>query len=365
MMQHCLGLVGRRGWSWFFGTISLAFWSESTALARDDVEAARALFLEARQLVTEGQYERACPQFEKSLKLESGIGTQFNLADCWEHIGRTASAYNLFRAAAIASKEKGQPDRERVAAERAEALLPQLSKLQVKRDAAVTGLRVSRDDVVITNLSFREPTPVDPGLYTVVSVSGDKELWTTQVNVPPRALTVLVNVPPQNSPTNSSGGTEKTASEAPTAPKSLVLPPSETRTSERLPALPEKSTDDATAIWPAAALLAGGAGAAIGTVFALIYQSKNNQARDICPQNVGCSDSDIQTHAALVSDAKTARLGAFISFGLGAASAAAATIYYATRSSNREKPPTAAFDVSPMLGGGNGGFWGAAARGSW
>lgn len=339
--------------------------SESTALA-DDTDAARALFKEARQFISEGKYEQACPQFEKSLKLEAGIGTQFNLADCWEHMGRTASAYNLFRAAAIAAKDKGQSDRALIASQRAEALLPQLSRLQIKRDAAVTGLRISRDDVEIKNLSFREPTPVDPGVYSVVSLSGDKELWKTQVNVPPQALTVLVTVPPPDTPVGIEKDAKKVAEEATPKPNASVEPRPLVKRTEPEPLAPTKSVDDdSNAVWPAAALLVGGAGAAVGTVFALIYESKNNQARDICPTSVGCSDSDIQTHSSLVSDAKTARLGAYIAFGLGAASLGAATIYYASRPLNREKPPTVALQISPLLGNGNGGFWGAAAEGSW
>ena len=100
-------------------------------------------------------------------------------------------------------------------------------------------------------------------------------------------------------------------------------------------------------------------------MFALLFESKNGQARDICPSSVGCSDSDIQTHSSLVSDAKAARTGAFIAFGLGAASLSAAAIYYLSKPENREKPPTTAWGLGPMLGGGNGGSWGAAAQGSW
>src|SRR5688572_27933584 len=58
----------------------------------DEVEEeARELFLTAKRLAKKGDYEKACPKFEASLKLKSGIGTEFNLADCWEQIGRTAS----------------------------------------------------------------------------------------------------------------------------------------------------------------------------------------------------------------------------------------------------------------------------------
>ena len=359
-------LFTRRGTSWAmlakFGILLITALPESKAQAKDDAVDARALFKEARALVSAGQYEQACPQFEKSLSLEPGIGTQFNLADCWEHVGRTASAYDLFVTVAKASKENGQAERERVAVQRAEALLPQLSRLQIKYDSSVTGVHVARDGVALPNHSWREPTPVDPGVYTMVSVSGDKELWKTQVIVPPRALTVLVTVPPTTATATNKGNV--TVEPAP-EPRTLRSPAKQFEKPEAQPAPQAQSASGKSSVWPVAALMVGGAGVAFGTVFALLFESKNGQARDICPASVGCSTSDIQSHDSLVSDAKTARTGAFISFGLGAASLAAATVYYVSKPSNREKPPTTAWGLGPMLGGGNGGFWGAAAQGSW
>ncbi len=340
--------------------ILLVATSGSVAFATEDTDTARALFTEARRLVSEGQFERACPLFEKSLKLESGVGTQFNLADCWEHVGRNASAYESFQAVAAASKEKGQTERERVATQRADALLPKLSRLQVRSKSSGKGIRVSRDNVILADHQWREPTPVDPGVYTVVSLSGDKELWKTQVTVPPQALTVIVAVPPTIASTTVVMDTSYKVPPKPTTSDST-----ERRLHETAPPPVVSSKHDSSGIWPAAGLLVGGAGLAVGTIFALMFESKNGQARDICPTNFGCSQSDISTHDSLVSDAKTARMGSYIAFGLGAASITAATIYYVTKPANREKPPTSALNFGPVLGSSNGGYWGAAAQGSW
>ena len=342
--------------------ILLAVTSGSGALANEDTDSARALFNEGRRLASEAQYERACPQFEKSLKLEVGIGTQFNLADCWEHIGRNASAYELYLVVASAAKDKGQSDRERVASQRAEALLPKLSRLQVKNESSVKGIRVSRDGVALSNRSWSEPTPVDPGSYTVAAVSSDKELWKTQVTVPPQALTMVVAVPAS---AKTTGGGKLSKDEPPRKSRSLDSADKGSGEPAASREFSARSGHDSTQIWPAAGLLVGGAGIAMGTIFALLFESKNSQARDICPTNVGCSDSEIQNHSSLVSDAKTARTGSYIAFGLGAASITAATIYYVTKPANREKAPTSTLSLGPTLGASNGGFWGAAAQGSW
>src|SRR6185312_13224264 len=109
------------------------------ARAAEDEAAARALFFEARRLVAAGNYAAACPKFEDSYRLDPGIGTSFNLADCYEHSGRTASAWARFLDVAAATKAAGQLDRERVARARAAALEPKLARMTLKVEAKVPG----------------------------------------------------------------------------------------------------------------------------------------------------------------------------------------------------------------------------------
>src|SRR4051812_10257047 len=56
-----------------------------------------ALFDEARRLMADGKFAEACPKLEESQRMDPGIGILFNLGDCYEHLGRTASAWISFR----------------------------------------------------------------------------------------------------------------------------------------------------------------------------------------------------------------------------------------------------------------------------
>src|SRR5690606_6369061 len=57
---------------------------------------AQALFDEGIHLFNLGRYEDACPKFEASLALVAGVGTRGKLAECYEKLGRTASAWRIY-----------------------------------------------------------------------------------------------------------------------------------------------------------------------------------------------------------------------------------------------------------------------------
>ncbi|HWZ91828.1 MAG TPA: hypothetical protein VNW92_23355, partial [Polyangiaceae bacterium] len=81
-------------------------------------------FDSARLLAKSGYYSEACPKFEQSLRLNPGIGTEFNLADCLDRIGQTERARDLFLDVADKARAAGQADRQEAARERAAALAP-------------------------------------------------------------------------------------------------------------------------------------------------------------------------------------------------------------------------------------------------
>src|SRR5271156_4908852 len=94
-----------------------------------DVAAAQALFDDGRALMKAGKFAEACPRLEESERLDSGPGTEVNLADCYEHAGRTASAWAEVEVVADSLRARGKHDREKSARARASVLQPKLTKL--------------------------------------------------------------------------------------------------------------------------------------------------------------------------------------------------------------------------------------------
>ena len=70
----------------------------------EDKAAAQVLFDEGRTLMDAERYGEACPKFAESLRLDAALGTQLNLARCYQLVGKTASAWILYlEAAALAN----------------------------------------------------------------------------------------------------------------------------------------------------------------------------------------------------------------------------------------------------------------------
>src|SRR5688572_30490055 len=164
-----IGLIG--GCVLFAGSVLIA----SPASAQTDSAAARALFGEGRDLMEAERFEEACPKFEESLRLDHGMGTQFNLAHCWEKVGRSASAWALFLDVAAAARAGNQPEREAAARERAKALEPKLTRLRVTLTDPAADTKVMRDDQEIGRAAWGMAVPVDPGDHVIRVTASGKE----------------------------------------------------------------------------------------------------------------------------------------------------------------------------------------------
>ena len=155
------------------------------------------LFSEGRKLVEAGDYKQACPKFEQSASLNLGIGVQFNLADCWEHIGRTASAQALFQGVAASARAAGQAERAQVAQARADALEPRLVRLLIDVKASDPSLVIRRNRIIVEQKAWGAATALDAGDYTIEATATGKKPWSTRVIVPASASEVVsVVVPP-------------------------------------------------------------------------------------------------------------------------------------------------------------------------
>lgn len=155
--------------------------------------AAQALFDEAKTLVTQQRWAEACPKLAQSQQLEPRPTTLFRLGECYEHIGKTASARNAYLSAASGAAATGQTKRADFARERAKALEPSVPLLVIsvyQKDATVF-----RDGERVDNAAWGTKVPVDPGDHVVSAESPGRQSFVANVSVQP-ATTTVITVPP-------------------------------------------------------------------------------------------------------------------------------------------------------------------------
>ena len=175
---------------------TVAFGASAQSSARDRA-AAEAMFQEATALMDAKKYAEACDKFAASQELDPGLGTMLYLADCYDRAGRSASAWALFREVEDRSRRASQPDRERIAGERATALEPKLSKLEVRvaPKQRIRDLELRVAGSVLPQASWSVALPVDPGPTKIEARAPGKRPLTLQITVTPGATSQVIEIP--------------------------------------------------------------------------------------------------------------------------------------------------------------------------
>lgn len=280
-------------------TPTFAFAQNATSTGgKGDQAGATALFYEARNLMQKGNFKDACPKLEESLRLDYGIGTEFNLADCYEHVGKTASAWSGFLNVASQAKTQNQAQREKVARDRAKALEPKLPKMIIEVPAPPPGIEVKRDGVIVGNAAWGTAVPVDPGQHKVVVTAPNKQPWETSVNAT-ESNTTKVTVPRELPNAAVAAAPPPAAAKPATAAAPVVVaPPVRTTTaattvSEPAPSstptdfpepVVERGNTQRTLGWVASGV--GLVGLGVGAGFGINSMSKRRDSNDHCTGNL-------------------------------------------------------------------------------
>ena len=187
---------------------------------------AETLFQRGVSLAESGRVADACTQFDASLQIDPTIGTLFRLADCYDRIGKTASAWALFAEAQARSRATEQAARERMAAERVANLQLRLSRVSFSvPDSALPGLELRMNDVVVPRASWGVEVPVDPGPQRLHLSAPGHRAWVSTITVEtgpstrqltlPKLTPETVKAAPSPQPPVASSATTKAADTGP------------------------------------------------------------------------------------------------------------------------------------------------------
>jgi hypothetical protein len=284
----------------FLAASALALAVSASAVARaqssaQDSAVAQSLYDEARKLAGSNDFATACPKLEESQRLDPTPVTQFWLADCYEHVGRTASAWAAFLDLAAVEHKTGGPkseEREKLARDRASALAPKLTQLTIDVPAAVRvdGLVVKRDGEAVRDGQWGTPVAVDPGNHKLDASAPGKQPWTQTLDVEGEGQTIRVQVDP--------------LVDAP-APPPVAASGASPRVDQSLP-----PSTSASSPWKTVGLVAAGVGVVglgVGTVFGVMALGKNSDANSgHCGGALGgpnqCDATGVSDRSTAVSD---------------------------------------------------------------
>ncbi len=140
----------------------------------DETSRADRLFTEAMQLVGAGQFAEACPKLAASQELDPALGTQYNLALCYEKIGRLGSAWRNLVTVQKLAHETGKTSREEAAQAKLTEWRARTPHLVLRASDPDATLKVDGEIVDPGELSFYA---VDPGTHAVDATAPERQPW--------------------------------------------------------------------------------------------------------------------------------------------------------------------------------------------
>lgn len=300
--------------------------------------AAEALFDEGRRLMAQNKAEQACPMFADSQRLDPTPGTLLNLANCYEKVGRTASAWATYREAESLAAATSRPDLGATARKHAEALVLKLARITISAPSG-KDVDIKRDGVPVGAAERGVPIPADPGRHVIdASAPGRKPFSATVQLAEGAALTV--NVPPLE--------------DAPEETKPALKEPVVTAAPSPAPATTQPASDEPSGLGAQRiiALAVGGVGViglGVGTALALSAKSQYDDSLASCPRDQNLCTAE---GVAKRDDARQTGNIATVAFAVGGvALATGAALWFLAPSRSEKTVAWTGLRVMPTFGG--------------
>jgi hypothetical protein len=208
-----------------FSLASIAYAPAASAQGHDPA-AAEVLYRSGKELAKKGDYAAACPKFAESQRQDPAPGTLLNLADCEEHVGLLARAWEHFLEAE--GRLPRGDSRVSFARERAARLEKRVPHIVVRMpEGAPPGTTTTRDDQELGPAALGVPLPVDLGVHiitthapghldakTVVRIAEGQSVEVVAPLGAAAPIAVAVDTPPAYTTTSSSAPVGATPSAA-------------------------------------------------------------------------------------------------------------------------------------------------------
>lgn len=247
--------------------------------------AAQALYDQATEEMDAKNYASACRKLEEATTLvPEGIGAKLTLAQCYEALGRLASAWAQYALVQTQAEKAGQAPRAKRAAAKAAELKPKLATLTVEVPAelrSIPGLSITRDGAPLGEGQWGAPIPMDVGEHLVVAKAPDYKPWEGRIVI-------------------EADGTKTSLVVGPLAPESKPETPKAAE-----PA-PIRADVGLARPWQRpvgiAAMAVGGAGVVVGSVLGGLAIAKKNESNEVhCNAQNRCDPTGLEMRGEALS----------------------------------------------------------------
>jgi serine/threonine-protein kinase len=318
--------------------------SAALAQSKEDLARADSLFNAGKALTDSRDFVDACAKFAESKRLAPGLGVTLYLADCYEHIGKTASAWAEFRSAEGLARDRNDK-RADVAHDRAQALEPKLPRLTIALAPTIPrdGVQILRDGHLVPPEEIGSAVPVDPGDHAIVVSGAGRPSKTLAAHLDAEHPSAVINIDSLEPAPDAGPST-------PPPPALAAPPPLPPAAADLSRPQPQQGPDPgATRRWIGVGV--GGAGVVgLGVGAVLGMMAKSQQDRSNGP--AGCDATDHCTAQGL-SDRKSAEglaMGSTVAFIAGGVAVAAGAVLFLT--APRASKAGVIVVPAPMVGGG-------------
>jgi hypothetical protein len=263
-----------------------------------------------------GKFADAAAKFLEVRRIKpDSTAALIGLSQCYEKLGKTASAWARYKELSVELKKKNKLDDAAAAAQSAADLEKVLSRVQINAATDTPGLIVRMDNEEVPKAVLGTPVPVDPGQHVLEATAPGYEVWQTTVTVGDKNDTRTVSIP-------------------------------------GLTAKPVPANHLRTAAWAVGGV--GAAGLVVGGVFGGLALSGKSKLTDLCANNTCTTQEGKDARAA----ANTKALVSTVGFAAGGAALATGIVLFVLSRPSAPKdeaaPPKAA--LVPTFGPQGGGL---------
>lgn len=166
------------------GSLAILAMTKRASASPEDAARAEQLYEQALSSIEKkGDYASACPKFEASQRLDPALGTQFNLADCWEHVGLRAASYRLFAEVSAAARTAGNTKLSGRAQARVAALESKVGRIKVIFASPARLATIKIDTTEVSAADGAAGYVVEPGAHVVEIDAPGKTRWSKDAEV--------------------------------------------------------------------------------------------------------------------------------------------------------------------------------------